>query len=192
MSSVLISILNWNDKLYKLYTRKSLNCGFIILYPQHNINLLKNTVKSIQIRYEVPCICVTDEGVKENEMRELKALCPVYQGQKTFSSLINLGFDRAEAEWNIVTVAGTVMRPGLDHKFGLFVDSDKDILFPVADGKTNFVDGTINGLFINRKTFKEVGDLSDTKTLELAKALWGAEAIKKGCRFKAIVGSKIC
>lgn len=178
--------------MYKIYTRKELKCGFIILYPQHNINLLRSTVRSIQARYDVPYICVADDTVSDKEMRELKTICPSYRGKKTFSSLINLGFKHAPADWNIVTLAGTTVRGGLDQKFGVFVDSEKDIMFPVAGGKMNFVEGTINGLFIHKKTFKEVGELPDTDSLELAKAVWGVEAIAKGCKFKAIVGSKMC
>lgn len=178
--------------LYKLYARKELKCGFIILCPQPNVNLLRGTIRSIQSRYDVPYICVADDSVQEKEMRELKAVCPTYRGKKTFSSLINLGFKHAPAEWNILTVAGTIVRAGLDQKFGLFVDSDKDILFPVAGGKMNFVEGTINGLFINRKTFKEVGEFADEPSLEMAKAIWGVQAVEKGCKFKAIVGSKMC
>lgn len=176
--------------MYKLHTHKPLECGFIILCPDHNINLLQSTAKSIQARYNIPYICVVDDSAKDT--KELKAVCPTFKGRKTFSSLINTGFKHAPAEWNIIVMAGTKIRANLDQKFSLFVENNKDILFPLANNKMNFVDGTLNGLFINKKTFKEIGDMPEEESLELVKAMWGYMAAAKGCKFKAIIGSKMC
>ena len=80
----------------------------------------------------------------------------------------------------------------MDQRFAYFFENEKDILFPISDGKTNFVDGTLNGVFINKKTWKEVGEMSDEGSLEEIKLFWALDAIDKGVKFKAIAGSKIC
>ena len=80
----------------------------------------------------------------------------------------------------------------MNEKFSFYIGSEKDILFPVANRKYNFIDGTLNGLFINKKTFKEVGEMNDEGSLEFVKAEWAMSAIEYGCKFKAIIGSKMC
>ena len=119
-------------------------------------------------------------------------VAPTHVAGTTFSSLINLGFKHAPADWNIVVIAGTTVRAKLDEKFGLFIESDRDILFPVADKKFNFIEGTINGLTIHRHTFEDVGEWDTNLPLDTTKLLWAYEAVRKNCRFKAVVGSKMC
>jgi hypothetical protein len=84
------------------------------------------------------------------------------------------------------------MRARLNDKFSLFVENERDILFPIAEGKTNFIDGTLNGLFIHKEAFKEVGKMEADGPLAECKAAWAERAVTKGYRFKAIIGSKIC
>jgi hypothetical protein len=145
------------------------------------------------MRYgEAPIIAVTDAGTTDNEMREMKTFCPVFKGKKTFTSLINVGFQHTLAGWNFVVMAGTTMRASLDRKMSYFVNSEKDILFPIANNKWNFVEATLNGLLIHKKTFKEVGDMPNEGSLEMAKAEWALNAADRGCTFKAIIGAKLC
>jgi hypothetical protein len=81
----------------------------------------------------------------------------------------------------------------------MFIKDDKDILFPVIDRKTNFIDGSMNGIIIRKSTFLKVGNFQ-TQTMqkktaneiELIKTFWALDAIENGCTFKAIVGMKIC
>ena len=177
-----------------MYSHKDLKCGFVILCPERAIGLLKTTANSIKSRYgsDLPFICATDNSATTEVMKEMKAICPTYKGKSTFSSLINVGMKHAPAEWSFLVCAGATVRWKMDQRFAYFVENEKDILFPISDGKTNFVDGTLNGVFINKKTWKEVGEMSDEGSLEEIKLFWALDAIDKGVKFKAIAGSKIC
>ena len=57
----------------------------------------------------------------------------------------------------------------------------------------------MNGIFIHRKLFDEVGDFpsgemqkAGVSDIELAKLFWANDAIDKGAKFKAIVGMRVC
>ena len=177
----------------KMYSHKALKCGFVILCPEHAIGLLKTTMNSIKSRYtDIPVICATDDTANVEDMKEMNTLCPTYKGKTTFSSLINVGMRHAPAEWNFIICAGATVRWKMDQRFAYFVENEKDILFPIAENKTNFVDATLNGLFINKKTWKEVGEMADIGPFEVIKLMWAMEAIDKGVKFKAIAGSKLC
>lgn len=177
----------------KLYTHKDLKCGFVILCPDHAVKLLQSTANSIKNRYAgVPFICATDDTANAQDLKEMKQICPTYKAKGTFSSLINTGMRHAPADWNFLVCAGATIRSGLDRKFAFFVEDEKDILFPIAENKPYFVDGTLNGIFIHKKTFKEVGEWGEDNDLAWVKTLWALNAIDKGCKFKAIANSKIC
>lgn len=176
-----------------MYSHKDLKCGFVILCPEHTVGLLKSTMNSIQCRYpNLPAICVTDNSANNSDIKEMKAICPTFKGKSTFSSLINIGMKNAPAEWNFIICAGVTVNWKMDERFAYFTESEKDILFPIVEKKYNFVDATLNGLFINKKTWKEVGDMDNEGTFEQIKTLWGIRAIEKGVIFKAIAGAKVC
>lgn len=165
----------------------------MILCPDHAVKLLQSTANSIKNRYVgFPFICATDDTANTQDLKEMKEICPAYKGKGTFSSLINIGMKNAPAEWNFLVCAGATIRSGLDRKFSLFVENEKDILFPIAENKPYFVDGTLNGIFIHKKTFKEIGNWDEDGDLAWVKTLWALAAIDKGCKFKAIANSKIC
>ena len=46
--------------------------------------------------------------------------------------------------------------------------------------------------FFEKRSFKEIGEIADEGKLELIKAEWAMNAIEYGCKFRAIVGSKMC
>jgi hypothetical protein len=84
-------------------------------------------------------------------------------------------------------------------KLNQFLNSEKDILFPVVDRKMNFVDGSINGIVVHKKAFKEIGDIAPNSLqkvgyndFEISKLFWAMDAVEKGYKFKAIVGMQIC
>jgi hypothetical protein len=172
----------------KLYEHKDLNLGMVVLCPDCNTGLLKTTLSSIKYSYpDAPVLCV----VQPADLQELQKINTKFvTGGKTITSLINAGMHNAPSDWNLIVIAGTWVRPLMDRRYSYFVESEKDILFPVVDKKMNFVDGTINGILIHKKTFAEVGDFSDDQ-MELSKLYWGSNAIEHGCRFKAIVGTKL-
>lgn len=176
-----------------MYSHKNFKCGFVILCPEHTVGLLKCTVNSIKGRYpDLPMVCATDDSATAEDLKEMKAICPTYKGKNTFSSLINVGMRHSTADWSFLVIAGATVNKKMDERFPYFVESEKDILFPIVDRKVYFVDATLNGLFINKNTWREVGDMGNEGTFEEIKILWALKAIDKGVRFRAIVGSKIC
>lgn len=176
-----------------MYTHQNLDYGFVILSLEHNPRLVSCTTNSIRNRYpDTKYICITEQSVCSNDIRELKHICPTYRGKNTVTSLINSGMKHAPAEWNIFVMAGVTLRNRIPQKYSYFIEDEKDIVFPIADGKTNFIDGTINGLMIHKKTFKEIGPLEDIEDMSNCKAVWAAMALVQGCRFKAIAGCKLC
>ena len=177
----------------KLYSHKDLNCGFVILCPEHGVSLLKSSVNSIKSRYpNSTIVCATDNSATADELKEMKLLCPTYKGKNTYSSLINVGMRHATADWNFILMAGVTVRWKLDGKFSYFIESEKDVLFPIFDNKTNFIDATLNGLFINKNTWKEVGEMDEKGEFDHVKAFWAYRAIMCGVKFKAIAGTRMC
>lgn len=177
----------------KMYSQKNLNYGFIILCPDANIALLKSTVSSILIRHPgKQFLGVSAESILARDFKEMKNLCPLVKGGSTITSLINAGMAKTKAEWNFIFFAGVLIRRKIDERFSHFIENEKDILFPILDGKCNFVDATLNGLFINKNTWDAVGKMDDEGKLDFVKCLWAAKAIDSGVKFKAIAGAKIC
>jgi hypothetical protein len=154
---------------------------------------LWNTVSSIQVYYpDRPCVCATGEETPEEELKIMRKKCVTRVGKNTITSLINAGMNHAPSPWNFIVIAGSYVRAGLDQKFSYFVEKDKDILFPIVDRKLYFPDGSINGILMHKKTWKEIGEMSEYESLELCKLEWASRAIEKGCTFKGVVGAKIC
>lgn len=177
----------------KNFALKTLKYCFVILAPEHSKNLINITYNSINYHYpDSSSITVIDSKATKEETAEIKEICPVYKGKDTITSLINVGMRHAPSDWVFLIFSGTIVRQRLNEKFSFYIGSEKDILFPVANRKYNFIDGTLNGLFINKKTFKEVGEMNDEGSLEFVKAEWAMSAIEYGCKFKAIIGSKMC
>lgn len=173
--------------------------GFVILCPERNLGGLQNTVNSIRRTYpKSPHLCVVGKDAIKQELDEMSRFCKTIQGENTITSLINRGMAEVEADWNAIVFAGSWITSGLYRKFCLFVKDQRDILFPVVNRKTNFVEGSMNGLIVHRETFREVGKLpgimhkTGVNDLELLKLFWAIAAIDKGCHFKAIVGMKVC
>lgn len=175
-----------------MYKPKNINFGFIILNPESNPSLLKSTVNSIKSKFNVPFICATEKSVKAESLKEMKAVCPTYKGQETYTSLMNVGMKHAPAEWNFFIMAGTYIQPKLNLKFSTFIENEKDILFPIVENKCDFLEGTINGLLVHKNCFKEVGNMAEIGPYEICKLMWALDAVEKGYKFKAILGAKLC
>lgn len=175
-----------------MFDYKPLQFGFIILCHDDSSALAKTTIKSLIRNYpKQSCLCMVNGKFPKDQQSEIEKICLVQKGKQTFSSLINKGMKKTQADWNFIVMAGAWCRDGLDVKFSRFVDNEKDILFPIVEGKTNFVDATLNGLFIHKQTFSEIGPWPEIDSFEECKIIWGHAAIQKGCRFKAIYGPKI-
>jgi hypothetical protein len=185
------------------FKKKNLSFGFVIILPEYNPNLLNSTYRSIKNRYDddVPIVCAVGKKTTPAELKDIKKLCPAHRGKETFTSLINVGMKKGHKEWNIVVVAGIIVRPKLNYRYGFWVEDENDVLYPIVvtynrDGYpvkicNEFYDATWNGLCMHHKTFKNIGDFSDNP-METSKKLWSLEAAKKGVQFKAILGLKMC
>jgi hypothetical protein len=183
------------------YKPKDINFGFVILSPEFNIGRIKTTFYSIKYRYPgISIICIVPSEATSAEIDEIKELCPVHKGGKTITSLINMGMKKGNKEWNFLVMESTSVQGGLHYRYSKFMEDEKDVLFPVilekdTQGKVcklhiSFIDASLNGLCIHQKTFKEVGNFGDNP-LEIEKTLWATTAMKKGCRFKGLVGVRL-
>lgn len=187
-----------------MYERRNLNFGFVILSPEHNIGSVSGTVRSIKNKYHNASItCAVGQDTTPSEMKELKQVCPnVWRGKDTITSLINTGMKRGNKEWNILIMEGAWAKSGIIYRYTPFLKNEKDILFPIVadynrDGiptkiYKDFETCTLNGILIHYETFKEVGEIPSYENIKKAKFIWGAMALEKGCKFKAILGAKLC
>jgi hypothetical protein len=164
----------------------------VVLNPESNPSLLRNTVNSIRGKYDVPVISVTENSVKTQPFKEMNEICPTCKGKDTYTSLINAGMKHPPADWNFIVIAGTYIRHRLDNKYSMFIESEKDILFPIVDRKYEFVEATLNGLLLHKNCLKEVGKMAEVGPYEICKLMWALDAVEKGYKFKAILGAKLC
>jgi hypothetical protein len=187
----------------QLHRDKSLNYGFVILSPDRDIGRIKTTINSIKRNDDINASCVVacSQDTTAEEMKEIKEICSeCHRGKNTITSLINKGMLKGHKEWNVIIIEGTVVRRGVMQKYARFVENEKDILFPivmdydregnVVNTHANFIDSSINGLMMHQGTFKSIGAFGDNP-LEIERLLWATEAMEKGCRFKAILGTKL-
>lgn len=137
--------------------------------------------------------------MQKEELTEMIGICNTVKAGNTITSLINCGMKHSDAEWNVIVFAGSWLRTSLLYKAKTFIKSDRDVLFPVVDWKSNFVDGSMNGIVLHRKMFEDAGDFPEgemqkagVSDIEMAKLFWSVNAIDKGAIFKAIVGMRVC
>lgn len=176
----------------QLYQYKPLDVGFVILCPDRNPGTLRITANGLRSRYRgCAIVAAVADDVNDEELEAMNKVCPTHKGQETITSLINTGLNNSASCWSIVVIAGCHVRQGLDIKYSYFVNKTTDILFPIVDGKTTFVDGTINGIMIHKDTWKMIGNFCNQNPLGICKMLWAIDAIEKGCTFKAIMNARI-
>jgi hypothetical protein len=178
----------------QLYQCKTINSGFVIICPNSNIGQIKTTVNSIKHNYiGSKYICIVPKRCHDCEVKEISNLCQTHRGGDTITSLINEGLSKSPSdEWNFIIVGGSWVRGFLDKKYSYFIESEKDILFPIVNRKLNFVDGSINGILIHKKAFVDIGPFGNDNPLEICKLFWGIVAVEKGYRFKAVLGAAVC
>lgn len=187
----------------KLHTHKSLNYGFIILSPDRDIGRIKTTINSLKRHApkDFSCVVTCPKNTKPDEFKEMKEICPsCHRGRNTITSLINKGMQKGHKEWNLIIIEGAVYRKGVAEKYMRFIETEKDILFPIVmdydrsgnviNTHSNFMDSSINGLFMHYNTFKDIEPFGDNP-LDIERLLWASEAIDKGYKFKAVLGTKI-
>jgi hypothetical protein len=114
------------------------------------------------------------------------------KGGNTITSLMNNGIKQSKKEWVYIIVAGVMLRPTIFRKYETFLTNETDIMYQITNKTTwLFPDATINGILINKKAIKEVGDFPDEENIVNSKLVWGATALEKGFKFRGLVGVKL-
>ena len=181
--------------------------------PEKNLKLLSNTIESIKKYYpDLDSISIVPDG----KISDFTPTCKTYKStNSTYSSMINSGMEHSKFDWNIIVFAGTWVKPCLENIKKYYIKSEKNILFSVSRGKIDpnrrdnrfdkalFPQGSINGLFIHKLAFKELGTLPNSSKLiapetlqindfELIKLEWSYLGIEKGIKFVTMFGTGIC
>jgi len=176
--------------------------GYIILSLDYNIGGLKNTMRSIKNYYDdSEIVCAVNKDVSKEQFSEIKSVCDAYKGGTSITSLINKAFEKTKSEWNIIIIEGARICKGLEKKYSIWIKDYKDVVFPlviehdkngyVKNINDTFYNCTLNGICINKKFYKEVGNLSENP-LEISRKFWALEAATKEAKFKTILGVRIC
>jgi len=170
---------------------KHIELGFIIIVPENNPKLAEITASSLKFKYSgSPFIFVVTESISDMCYDDISKIGIVFRGGNTYSSLISLGMMHAPSEWNMIIISGTQMRSNAHQKYSCFIDSPKDILFPIVDRKANFIEGTLNGIMFNKFAYEELGNMpNEISDMQECKAIWGYKACNLGYKFKALVGA---
>jgi len=183
----------------------NLNVGYIIINPDKNPSGLRISNLSI-VRHHIgdpEIIQIVPKNTSPMDVKKLKDQCPdTFKGGDTITSLINTGFKKLRSDWGMIVFAGTSVKTNLIAKYEGFGESNRDIFYPVIERKFNFVDGSINGMTINKGFFTEIGDFPENhmwkldedthiNSFDICKLIWASDAMEKGCKFKAILGCKL-
>ena len=175
-----------------------MDVGYIIICVDSNSIALKTTVNSLKsFTQDRQILAVVGSNVTKEDLKELSQYCSVHKAKSTITSLINVGMKKITSEWGFLLFAGSRIPMYLENKFH-FAKQENDVLYPIVNRKCNFVDGSFNGVMINRKFFSKVGNFPEItmkkeglNDFEMAKLFWATDAIDHGAKFKGIVGIKI-
>lgn len=169
---------------------QDLDWGFIIICADSNHINLENTINSIRSKYDnISITCVYSEEIKDLNCK--KTNINFVKSIANYAAMINSGISEAVNDWNIIFISGTYVRKNLTKKYSMFIENESDVLFPNDIRKSNFVDGTINGLCIHKDFYKKVGRFNEScEKLEHSKSEWGYTAVCYGAKFKAICSVK--
>jgi hypothetical protein len=167
--------------------------SFLVLCPELNIGGLRSTISSIKSNFpKNDYMCVLGENANDIDMCEILKITPVMKGGNTITSLMNNGIKQSKKEWVYIIVAGVMLRPTIFRKYETFLTNETDIMYQITNKTTwLFPDATINGILINKKAIKEVGDFPDEENIVNSKLVWGATALEKGFKFRGLVGVKL-
>lgn len=176
-----------------------MDVGYIVLCPDRNTAALKNTVGSV--RYHTnnrECIAIVPKNTTAKELKEFKDICETYKGQDTITSLVNTGLKKLKHDWGCLMFGGSRIFQFTERRITSFAHTEKDVIYPVVEGKFGFVEASFNGVVMTKKFFDEVGDFPTAAMLkaglndfELAKMFWALDAMDKGAKFKGVVGLRI-
>jgi hypothetical protein len=168
-----------------MFDLKSLEMEVVIISPSGNDReeaITASTVVNLVKTYDFFVIAPNNTSKKEYKYT-------TFFGENSIAALCNEGIRRCRKDWAYIVFAGSKIRKYVDLKLSKYVESDKDVVFPVVNRKWNFIDGTLNGMLINKNFYSSVGNFKDLNDLQLTKLEWAEKALAKGVRFKAIVNS---
>lgn len=172
--------------------------GFIIVNSDKDVSHLHTTIAYINRYYfNSNIVHILPESADSLDLKESKKICnETYVGGNNEPSMINLGFSKLKSEWGVIIYAGSIVRSGMNYKYGAHLKNYKDIFYPITIRNfTNFIDAPINGTAINKKFFNEVGNFPENTMwkknnprFNLCKMLWAEDARQLGSKFKAVLG----
>ena len=171
----------------------SKNFGVIILCPDCNYAGLRTTVSSLQSEFpNLNHVAVVGRDAQTENVKSLVKYCRVYTGGKTITSLIDEGMKHLTDAWRLIVISGSLVRYRIIKKYKLFINNERDILYPVIDSKYIWDEASINGILMHQDTYNEVGEFGDDLAdLKEAKLMWGARAVELKYHFKAIIGARL-
>lgn len=162
--------------MHKLYQPKELKFGFILLCPNSTLKNLNLTQKIIRNSYNCNYFCVSNEEIPGH-----------IRSGPSLAEMINAGLKHTTFEWNLLFLPNKPLDKFLNHKYSLFIENEKDIIYPIVNRKLNFIDSVFNGVFLHKNVIKDVGEFPCIKNFDTAKLFWATLAMERGYRFKGIV-----
>ena len=162
--------------------------GFVILCPNVNVRHLENTVESIKTYYaESKTLVVLAGKCDLKSTTKVRNLSQLVVAEENLIGMLNKGLELSICgEWNVVIRNLRWINSNLEKKFFTFMESDKDIFFPITRKNWNFSKFDLNGLLLHKKTFSDVGEFPPADSLEESKLLWAGKAMEKGYKLKGI------
>lgn len=168
-----------------LYQEKHIDFTVVILSIDGDPSKIEKTYQSTKFlcdQYNCIAVIPKDRSVST-------VSCQVYNGGDCVTSLIDNGMNKVKTEWALFVFSGSIIKKKIDKKLSLYVETKRDVLFPVVNRMWNFIDGSMNGLLISKEFYGQVGEFGSGNTLQNTKILWAERALEKGVRFKAIVNA---
>ena len=168
-------MINWPKKLDVCISVVSLD---------GNQNSIKETLfhhKNIFAEY--------DKQIITNTEIDCDFKLTVVQSKEKFV-LFDKAITQSTKDWCFIVLSGLHLPKSIIRKFSDFVESEKDIIFPVKNRLWDFLKNPIECLLINKNFYNEIGFFGKENPEDVIKLLWANGAIKLGGTFKSIVGVK--
>jgi hypothetical protein len=172
----------------KQNNKNKVKLGFVILCPNLDIRQLENTIESIKTYYSDSSILVV-LSVKHDpkHITKVRNLAQLVVAEDNLIGMLNKGLELSIcSEWNIIIRNLRWINSNLERKFFNFMESDKDIFFPITRKNWNFTKFDLNGLLLHKKAFTEVGEFPSYDYMDESKIMWAGRAIENGYKLKGI------
>lgn len=171
-----------------MFEPKDLNISMGIVIVDNNFKKINETLKFNYEHYEKYEKIIITNNLDYPYYSQDKEYKKYYSNSFQILENYDLVMKNCKTEWCFLVQAGTYLRKNIIKKLTQFIFEDTDILFPVKNRIYEFIKNPLNGLLINKNTYNKIGRFGKDNPEEIIKLLWGADAAKLGCKFKAIVG----